>query len=120
MRLSRENVLSGTFSQPENHSLNCISNQTPPNRHTGIVLFLGIALQPRTTSKNKKTSRDKTFLTRYSNSLLKANIANINDISHYPSNIFSILGINVTSAGNQSTEPNCIDVSHLAASCSSK
>lgn len=54
MRLSRENVLSGTFSQPENHSLNCISNQTPPNRHTGIVLFLGIALQPRTTSKNKK------------------------------------------------------------------
>lgn len=116
----RQNVSSGTFSHIENHSPNCTFSNNPFNLLTGISLPMDIVPQPRTTSKNKKTSRDKTFLTRYSNSLLKANIANINDISHYPSNIFSILGINVTSAGNQSTEPNCIDVSHLAASCSSK
>lgn len=94
---------------------------TRSNRHTQeFVCFLTQSPNQEPPPKTNKTSRDKTFLTRYSNSLLKANIVNINDISHYPSNIFSILGINVTSAGNQSTEPNCIDVSHLAASCSSK
>lgn len=70
--------------------------------------------------KPKNESGEKKFPDSLLKYLAEANIGNFPEISDYPFIIFSIFGINVTSAGSQSTEPNCVDVNHLAASCSSK